>query len=400
MKILRIAVIGYYGRHNVGDDAMLWSILYGLNASFRQKNRKVEFYVITRGMPNIPTGISAHIIPFTPVKIFLSIYKSSIFVWGGGTFLHDFLSSHRYLKNLIYTLFISILVKIFFKKLWILGAGIGPINTWWGVILINLILRVSDRIVVRDMESIRQMEKIGISSHNVNKVGDLSMTLLNFYNKSKLSNYSFQFSREEKMRFIGISILPMKDIYFSGPETNTLIEILVSSFRRLNLEIVKYKKYNIKAIVLAFNSSKKSGDVEISQKINIKLSDFIESNLVIYSGDPIQWINLVDKCDMMISMRFHAIIYSFITQKPQIILAYHPKCNSIAEDLALPDNAVIDIRNLNDKILYERLKNMLISPHMYLSRFNVNSMKENIESLYKSIAFEFDRYIMKEGQNK
>lgn len=145
-KSNRVLVIGYYGSDNLGDELLLKEALDLMSPYARPSKISVLSYHVdqTQAMHGVK-GISRNKF-FSIVK---AILKADLIVGGGGSMLQNVTSN----RSLIYYLSLIRLGKIFGKKVWILGNGIGPVHGKFQTAMVKKALMKVDLLHLRDQES-------------------------------------------------------------------------------------------------------------------------------------------------------------------------------------------------------------------------------------------------------
>lgn len=151
----KIAISGYYGFNNFGDEAVLSVLINSLkdsgidNITVFSKNpagTKKAFNVKSAGSFNI-------------FGLIFTILRCDFLISGGGSLLQDTTS----LKSLIYYLGVIFLALFFRKKVIIFAQGIGPINNRVFEKITKIILKHCTFISVRDEKSLFLLRSWGLN---------------------------------------------------------------------------------------------------------------------------------------------------------------------------------------------------------------------------------------------
>ncbi|MEN6348169.1 MAG: polysaccharide pyruvyl transferase CsaB [Syntrophomonas sp.] len=152
---MRIALSGYYGFDNAGDEALLSAI----TSSIRELAPEAEFVVFS-GNPGSTS--KTHCIPAvyykSPLKVMRSLMKSELLISGGGSIFQDVTSG----RSLPYYIGVVALAKLIGKPVMFYAQGIGPINRKISKFLMRLVANRVDLISLRDQESARLLHDIGV----------------------------------------------------------------------------------------------------------------------------------------------------------------------------------------------------------------------------------------------
>lgn len=153
--MLRVAVSGYYGFNNTGDEAILAALITTLRALApgvditvfshcpRETRRLFEVRAVNR---------------WNPMGVILSLLRSDLLLSGGGGLLQDVTG----VRSLCYYLAVVTLAKLFGKPVVYYAQGVGPVRTRFGRWLTRLVSNKVDLITVRDQASREDFIKMGV----------------------------------------------------------------------------------------------------------------------------------------------------------------------------------------------------------------------------------------------
>lgn len=270
-----------------------------------------------------------------------NLRSSLLLVWSGGTFLHDFTGSLRWFRTLVLTLGLVGAARRLGNQVWLLGVGIGPVSTWWGRTLISWILRQADVVVTRD-ESSKQLGATLVPDHP-KLCASFDLAIVALVPESQCSRGVTKQTRTDVQSIgpvVGVSLLPVGKMYGLGVDDSALVDAVVQAL----LQTVGCRR-GTKVKALAFNYR---SDVPICETLATRLNaNGIHAEAVTYRGDPYLLYREVCSCDFMISMRYHAVLYSFVAARPQLVLAYHPKCVQLADEIQLDRRLVLGANSWN-----------------------------------------------------
>lgn len=149
----KYVVSGYIGFDNFGDEAIA-----GVLSSNLKKNGAEKITLISSNPEK-----TAKLYGVDSVGMFgflKPIMECDILISGGGSLLQDVTS----LKSLIYYLGVILCAKFFKKKVVIFSQGFTPFRTKLGKFLTKTVLKMCDKITVRDIQSQKLLEEMKISS--------------------------------------------------------------------------------------------------------------------------------------------------------------------------------------------------------------------------------------------
>jgi polysaccharide pyruvyl transferase CsaB len=321
-----IVISGYYGHDNFGDDAILKVI-----------TSEIKKHIIT---PHI-TVLSANpeatrayfrinsIYKYDFIKIISRISNCDIFISGGGSLFQDVTS----LKSLVYYLFLIITAKLFKKKVYVFGQGIGPLRTFLGRFLAKKVLKLPDLITVRDEESSEILKTLDINSTvTADPVWlmryPLEQAFPGKYHRTKLGIQlrNWPSLNKEKLTLIAEAVISCFDM------SNTSVQLL-------SLQDSQDKK-----VLKDFQTILREKSPEIDVKLFCGLT--IERNVF-----------FISEMDYIISMRYHANLIAVSNCVPALAVAYDPKVENFSKETGIPCIS-IDKLNLEN---FKELINKLIS---------------------------------------
>jgi len=159
---MKIAIAGFYGSGNTGDEAILSAII----SSIRKKFYNVDFTVFSSNPAETKKLHQVESISMSPFglkwliefkRIWKTIKNSDIVIIGGGGLLQD---AHNYFSILRYN-------KIFKKSLMFYSIGVGPIKNRIEKVLVQFGCNLADVITVRDKLSKEILVSLGVDKNRI-----------------------------------------------------------------------------------------------------------------------------------------------------------------------------------------------------------------------------------------
>jgi polysaccharide pyruvyl transferase CsaB len=343
-KKIDVMISGYYGFNNSGDDYMLESIIKNL----KEKDKNINILVLSKKPKETKKRYGVECINrFNLFLIDNLLNKTKMLVSGGGSLIQDVTSTH----SLIYYLYIINLALKKNIKTMLLANGIGPIEKLKNKIKVFKILNKVDIITLRDSESIKELEEIGIYKPKVFLTSDIT------FSRNDDLDFSKIFDFKEKKYFVAcIRDWKLKKI-------NIFIKNIIKFCDYV------YINYGLIPVFIVMHTQK---DLKIIKKINNQLK---VKSLIFKEQDYKKISNLIFNSEFVLSMRFHSIIYAIKNLKPFIAISYDPKIKSILREINMTELSIdinkMDFYNLI-KIL-EKIKDNKLEI--------VNKLKTNLEVL-------------------
>lgn len=297
---MKIAVSGYYGFQNAGDEAILSSIFCGFS------------------------GHTINVIDAKHRFDFKLISNCDLLISGGGGLFQDKTSS----KSFLYYSFIIWLAKFLGKKIYIFAQSIGPINKRVNVFLLQKTLDMADLITVRDQKSFDFLMSLKLKNkEKITRTADPTFML-----DSK--RYKTPFVRKgDFSAFIGICPRRFKNM----PENfeNDLAYLCDELYINLRAKIF-------------FIPFQEPHDKYFCRKIMSKMNS--ASELYETKGDFGEILGITSQMDLILGMRLHSLLFAVNTNTPAISISYDPKVSSFMSEVFLQNFDVSEIKNTKEII--------------------------------------------------
>lgn len=325
-----ILISGYYGFNNAGDEAILKGLLQGIQEVNPEANIVVfSKYPVFTAKKHAVRAVNR----MNPLRIFREIQRCDLLVSGGGSLLQDVTSK----RSLIYYLALIWIAKIFKKKVMIYSQGIGPINKKFNKFLAKRIIQKVDFINVRDEESKKELQKMGIKQEIL--VTTDTVFGLNMPNTEKGKKILQKMKLDLDKKIVGISVRP-----WAGKNDEIVNKIA---------SVCEYivEKYDAQVLLIPFHFY---GDLNIVKKTKEAVNaNFVQNVQVLteylYVED---YLSLMGNLDLTIAMRLHGLIFSVGMKVPIIPISYDPKIDNFAKNVG--KDFIVNVENINiDDIIYQ-----------------------------------------------
>jgi len=308
---MKVVISGYYGFGNVGDEAVLVSLL--------QELKEVQATVLS-ATPTLTAELNKvrSIGRYDFPLVIRELAGADVLISGGGTLFQDVTSS----RSFWYYIGLVLLAKIMRKKVMVMAQGFGPLRHWANRLMARVILNLVDLITLRDDESFHEIMKLGVTSTPVFVTAD-PVALLN---KPELMTGKHILSLEgieTNKPLVGIAIrnLPGKKAM-----EEKVSRALAQALDRLQAE------RGIRPVFLIFQNPE---DTRESQQVaGLMASD---SSTVFRLCRPEEMLALFPHCRLVIGMRLHSLVFAAMSGVPLIGLSYDPKVESFLNFLGQPE---------------------------------------------------------------
>ncbi len=342
----QIVLSGYYGFDNIGDEAVLYSIV----SLLKKEIPSVTITVLSNNPEKTKALYRVESVNRWDIKAVAKVIKKSdLLISGGGSLLQDITSS----KTIPYYLAIVKIAQFYKKKVVFYSQGVGPVNKGISRWLMRRVINKVDGIFVRDADSKVLLEQIGIK-----KPIDIAIDpVLGI----KLPNRKIA---DENA--VGVYIRPWQGEEFE--------QRLISSMEKGLLELVE-KGYKICFIPMYYDQ-----DVKISQNLMKALESKLPEQVAHTQLELIEHMLSIEEVldytasfKMVIGMRLHSLIMAAATNVPMLGISYDPKVEAFMKEMN--NELYIDI----DCISSEKFSSYV----QHLEK-NLEQLKNQLELNYKS----------------
>ncbi len=307
----RILISGYFGFNNLGDEAILNSML----KMIKDTNPEAETIVLSNSPESTKVKYNTEsIYRYDIFKIISEMKRSDIFISGGGSLLQDVTS----LRSVPYYLGLIFIALIFNMKTIFFAQGFGPVNNKFFRFLIKKVLNRVDYLSVRDQNSKAFLENIGIKDNEINIIDDPVFGLNPIKSEHEQSK-----KKNNELQNIGVSVRNWHSSQYLDP--------LVDFLNKIG------KKNNISITIIPFHQGK---DVKISKELQGMLE--VDSKVRKYTDDLDQVNEFYNTLDLFIGVRLHSLIFSTVNGIPLIGISYDPKTDSLIEELGYQEKITTD----------------------------------------------------------
>ena len=293
---MKIVISGYYGFDNVGDEAILLSMIQ----AFRLYDPSIEIIVLSNNPKNTKMEFDVEAVNRWNVREIARALKGADgLISGGGSLLQD----ETGMNSVIYYTGIIKLAEFMKVPVFIYAQGMGPFKRRVCKLLVKQALKKA-QITVRDFYSMELLRNIGI--HKEMKIVPDPVLGLQF-NKSKEGAWlgSLPFSS----RFVAVSVREWPSAYKYKQEIAHTLDMLVEK--------------GIKVVFIPMHG-------EYDYQTSFEVSKLMKQKSMIapHQMSIEEKISLIAQSDALIGMRLHAIIFSALTYTPFVALSYDPKIDA------------------------------------------------------------------------
>ncbi|MFD2117017.1 polysaccharide pyruvyl transferase CsaB [Paenibacillus yanchengensis] len=316
-KSYRVAISGYYGFRNSGDEAVLRSILLALE----QESARQKVTIIPVVLSADPAGTSSQYgVEATErmqlQSLFRTLRSCDGLISGGGSLLQDATG----VKTIPYYSAVIKLAQWLGKPTFIYAQGVGPVQRGVFRPLIKHVMKKSHYISVRDDESAALLESMGVARNRISLVADPVMVMPLPDDRGTEESEEIP---EIIVPQIGISLRSWRS---DGTDIERIKDALIelSDERRMHFRLLPFHEPDDRVV-----------SEQVIAAIRSKLGNGSTMELVDVGNDPQQMLLEVSKLDLLVGMRLHALIYAANQLVPLMGISYDPKIDQFLGRLGL-----------------------------------------------------------------
>jgi polysaccharide pyruvyl transferase CsaB len=307
-----IAVSGYYGCGNAGDEA----VLSGIQAAFARRGAGDRLLALSQ---NPEATTAAHdmraVYRMRARTVRETLKECGLLLSGGGSLLQDTTS----VRSLLYYLWVCREAQAAGIPYMFYAQGIGPLNRAISRILVCRVANRAGAITVRDPESVALLQKIGVRRVPVQITADPAFAL-SPAPPEEIDRILQSEGVSAERPFIAVSLRR-----WGGAGTD-----VIPAYAELVRKIAANTGCGI-----VFVPMQAPSDTEISNEVlqAAKLSSPITTLRGIYSPEAL--LGLLQRAQAVVGMRLHALIFAARVATPLFALSYDPKVDSLMARLEM-----------------------------------------------------------------
>lgn len=330
--LAKVILSGYFGFDNIGDEAILLSML----GTFRSIRPEVDLLVLSGNPGRTRENYQIPAIKRTNIPALIRELKDcDLFVSGGGSLLQDVTGW----KSIPFYLGQVLLAQLMGKRTAFYAQGIGPVKSRFYQHFIKWVMNRADYISVRDSLSRELLLEWGLEEEKVKLDVDPVFVLKGLFQEDEKEG-----GKKEKP-LIGVSVRPWGD--------NDYLEALSLALGNFAREI----KGDI--LILPFHAGE---DQEVSRMLQEKLLADFQQNP--YTGEvmlenyltPLEMLEKYREIDVFLGVRLHSLIFAAIANIPFVSLEYDPKVSGFLQMIGI--NNGVKMEQLDAGELYRVLSSV------------------------------------------
>ena len=325
-----IAILGYYGYKNSGDEAILSSTIN----TFRELNPDLTYLVLSKNPSETKKNYKVDSINrFNIPKVIKYLKETRLFLAGGGSLVQDNTST----RSILYYLSVLSIADKIGTKTMLFANGIGPIKRSFNRCCASKILNRLNAISLRDSESFNEIKSLGIHRPNIYVTSDPAV-LLEPAISSEIEKLFAEENIPRDKKLVGFSIRKWED----------------SSYTKKIAQIADYCVDNF-GLYPVFIPMQYPSDYEISKVIISFMRNNASVIKKIYRPEIV--LGLTGRLQLMVGMRLHSLIYAANQCVPLIGFVYEPKVSGFLNEINQPSAGSPD--NLEIEQICNTIRNVL-----------------------------------------
>ncbi|WP_027339006.1 polysaccharide pyruvyl transferase CsaB [Halonatronum saccharophilum] len=318
----KVIISGYYGFDNAGDEAILAS----LSSNLKRADSNIDVVAISANPSKTEKIHGIKAVGRGDFKgLIREFKKADLLISGGGSLLQDVTSN----RTIPYYLGVIALAKFFKMPVFFCGQGVGPVRGRINKRMIKRGLNGVKKITVRDEESKKLLEEIGVKQ-------DIKVTADPVFILDGIG--------EERAN----AILKKEEIYLSHPVMGVSIRPWKDNSYLMKLALILDKvkeRSNLDIILIPLHYP---NDLKVSRYIKGIMNSDVQILEDYYQ--PREILGLIGRMDLFLGVRLHSLIFASLKRIPILGISYDPKIDSFLKRLDLDPFAEIDNLNVSDSI--------------------------------------------------
>ena len=309
-------ICGAYGRGNMGDDAILQTIIRQL----RMQDPDLPICVMTRKPVEtaLETGVSTVQI-FHAMRASKWMKRSTLYISGGGTLLQNATST----RSLIYYLFSMIQAKKSGCRVMMYGCGAGPVHGKHNQRLVARVLnRYADQMTLRDPASRQTLERFGVTVPKCMVTADPALGMQ--ADTERTPEFLRQNGMDRDQKYALFVLRP-----WSGMEHR------LDAVRQA-AEYV-YRRWDLMPVFMCFEPSR-------DRNITHTAADGLQVPYKILTGEADCGIacGVIARSQLVVAMRLHALVFACSQDVPMVGISYDPKVSGFMDYAGDPHHLVLE----------------------------------------------------------
>ncbi len=306
---MKIALSGYYGFDNAGDEALLAAI----TSSIKRLQSDAEFVVFS-GSPSKTSTLHGFRAVYykNPWTVIRELRSADLLISGGGSIFQDITSPF----SLPYYISVVALAKLLRKPVVFYAQGVGPINRPFSKFLMRLVGNRVDLITLRDIASSQLLLEMGITRPPLSVTADPVFSLQPEERDRNRIERLLRAYQIVNQPLVGVAVRQWKALEGYQPNLARLLDQLATRGFKIVFLAMSYPDDIVE--------SKRVADLMTHEPVIVDEHLMSQEHLA-----------LIDQLQLMIAMRLHALIFAANRGIPFAGISYDPKVESFLKSFGL-----------------------------------------------------------------
>lgn len=329
-KNASVALCGYFGCGNLGDDAILQGLLHHLHhiapslqirlltGSVRQDRKRYRIAAHSRS---------------NPLSVLLTLLCSDALLFSGGSLLQNITSR----RSLAYYLWLIRLARLLHRDVYFCGAGIGPLLGESCCRRVRCALHQCRSVGLRDDGSMRALHRLGVRPELLHPSGDLALLLP--HPSPCRAEFLLRHHRLSTARRLFCVVL------HGGPEATPLLPLLLTAVRTV------CRRQALTPILLLLDATQDSN-----------VTDAASHSLpgpILRHTQAADLPAILAACQGVLTLRLHALVLAASVGTPALGIPADPRDEKIRAFAHAVGADALAAEELSVPILTERMESML-----------------------------------------
>jgi len=342
----KVVISGYYGFENYGDEISLQVIVNSL----KEQGIGISIFSSNPELTSSENAVSSFY-TFDVFDIIKQLFVSDVLISGGGSLLQDKTSA----KSFIYYILVILIAKILGKKVVIFSQGFAPLKSRILEKALKSVLKRVDYISVRDIESQKYLQELGIKSKTFSDaVWALSKTSNLKRNKLVVQLREWNKLTDEKI--------------------NILAKLISEKYRHTKIEILPLQEEK---------------DLEVCEKLYEELREKQLDVTLLKQLTTKEVTEVLTSARSIIAMRYHACLVGLKHNANVLALSYDEKVTNLAQKFELPyiyvdeapEQFEIELKKAIEKFEHTRLNSENIYKEEELAQKSLDILNKVINNI-------------------
>ena len=319
-----ILISGYYGFHNIGDEAVLRTVVDSIQSSIED----ADITILSHDPADTREKYGVHAVPRMSLPgIIHAIRHCDMLVSGGGSLLQDVTSK----RSILYYLFIIGLALLFHKKVFIYSQGIGPIVSPFSRRLTAKYLRRVDGIAVRDQRSAQFLQEIGVPPDKLHVTADPVLRLAPADLEKGREILDAIGCKQDQGRLLVGWAIRTPDSSSDPAVTARFIQEVKRSVRWLR------DTCHADSVLIPFHYEQ---DAKIIHQLSQELGQEVYCITDKHLSD--EMLSIIGNLDLLVGVRLHSLIYAAVMGIPFLGVSYDPKIDAFLDSISMKPISTVE----------------------------------------------------------